>query len=430
MPPSSRFTPSSRRAAALLGAGCAAFFCTWLLGTSVARADLDADFNRCRADILRIGDNPRTPWETYCLGLAYQFAINRARDSAKALATLRKAAAQDFAPAQAVLGYMLERGLGTAPNPVEAVQWYRRAAQQNHDDGLMNLGRAYENGIGVARDLAQARSCYERAAALGNRPARDALAQLGRVSPPGEGGADEEFRRGSGLYKARDFAGAARVFSALAQRGHAPSQLQIGYQYANAEGVPRSDASAVQWYLKAAEQGYAPAQNNLGLFYEIGRGVREDWAQSARWFRASAEQDNSRGQFGLGRAYQFGIGVPQDRQEAIRWFDRAAAHGDDQANYWVNQLRSRGNFIGFRDGTEEQLVIAGKLRTDTQLVFAEPRGKTFHNSAERDRYMLTLRNITDYNEAFAAWSRASDRYGACKRGETGDSYCVSPGPRP
>jgi TPR repeat protein len=107
MLPSSPFTPSSRRKPALLGAGCAVFFCTWLLGASVARADLDADFNRCRADILRIGDNPRTPWETYCLGLSYQFAINRARDSAKALATLRKAAAQDFPPAQATLGYML-----------------------------------------------------------------------------------------------------------------------------------------------------------------------------------------------------------------------------------------------------------------------------------------------------------------------------------
>lgn len=411
-----------------VAAGTLALACAWLIGVSLAHADLDADFNKCRADILRIGESPKTPWETYCLGLSYQFAINRPRDSAKALTTLRRAATQGFAPAQAVLGYMLERGIGGAANPAEAAQWYQRAAQQNNDDGLLNMGRAYEHGIGVTRDLAQARSYYERAAALGNKPARDALAQLGR--PVAAGGMDQEFQRGSSLYKSKDFAGAARVFLALAERGHAPSQLQIGYQSANGEGVARSDAVAVQWYRKSADQGYAPAQNNLGLVYEIGRGVQEDWVQSARWYRASAEQDNSRGQFGLGRAYQFGIGVPQDRQEAIRWFDRAAAHGDDQANYWVNQLRSRGNFIGFRDNTEQQLVVGNKLRTDTQLVYAEPRGKTFHNSAERDRYVLALRNITDYNEAVAAWSRASDRYGACKRGETGDSYCVAPGPRP
>jgi uncharacterized protein len=326
---------------------------------------------------------------------------------------------------------MLERGIGGAVNLTEAVQWYQRAAQQNHDDGLFNLGRAYENGIGIGRDLGQARSYYERAAALGSKPARDALSNLGGAGTPrAAGGAEEEFRRGSALYKSKDVGGAAKIFLALAERGYAPAQLQIGYQYANGEGVARSDAQAVQWYRKSADQGYALAQNNLGLFYEIGRGVREDWVESARWYRASAAQDNSRGQFALGRAYQFGIGLPQDRQEAIRWFNRAASHGDDQATYWYNQLRSRGTFIGFRDSTEERVVIGDKLRTDTQLVFAEPTGRTFHNSAERDRYILSLRNRTDYNEAFAAWSRASDRYGACKRGETGDSYCVAPGPTP
>ena len=406
-----------------------ALACAWS-ATAVVHADLDADFNRCRGDIVRIGDNPRTLWETYCLGLSYQFALNRARDSVKALATLRRAAQQGYAPAQAVVGYMLERGIGAPASAADAVQWYRRAADQNHDEGLFNMGRAYEQGIGIPRDMAQARSFYERAVAVGSRTAREALAALGRAPTPWANGLDEEFRRGSASYKSRDFAGAARIFLSLAQRGHAPSQLQIGYQLANAEGVARNDVAAADWYRKAAEQGYPPAQNNLALFYEIGRGVREDWLQAARWYRASAEQNNARGLFGLGRAYQFGIGVPQSRQEAIRWFDRAAARGDDQANYWVNQLRSRGNFIGFRDQTEQQLVVGNKLRTDTQLVFAEPAGQTFRNSAERDRYVLRLRNITDYNEAMAAWSRASDRYAACKRGETGDSYCVAPGPQP
>jgi TPR repeat protein len=123
-----------------------------------ARADLDADVKRCRSDIVPIGEDPRSPYEQYCLGLSYQFALNRNRDSAKALTWLRRAAAQNLAPAQAVLGYMLEQGIGTAKNPAEAVQWYRRSAEQSDPDGLMNLGRAHEHGIGVARDLGQART--------------------------------------------------------------------------------------------------------------------------------------------------------------------------------------------------------------------------------------------------------------------------------
>ncbi|MCC6172115.1 MAG: sel1 repeat family protein [Gammaproteobacteria bacterium] len=153
-----------------------------LLGLVVVRqasADLNADFDRCRASIIQIGEHPRTADEAYCLGLCYQFAINRKRDSAKALEWLRRAANQRQAGAQAVLGYMLEQGIGAGRDPVQAFQWYQRSAQAGSDDGLVNLGRAYESGIGTARDVAWARGYHERAAAMGSEPARQALANLG-----------------------------------------------------------------------------------------------------------------------------------------------------------------------------------------------------------------------------------------------------------
>lgn len=403
----------------------------WLSTVCVppARADLEANVNRCRADIVRIGEDPRSPYEQYCLGLSYQFALNRKRDSARAVTWLQRAAAQNFAPAQAVLGYMLEQGIGTAKNPAEAAQWYRRSAEQNDPDGLMNLGRAYEHGIGLARDPGQARTYYERAASMGSAPAREALEGLGSP-PPARTAAQDEFARGAALYKSKDYAGAARIFRALADQGYAPAQLQIGSQYSRGEGVPRDDRLAAQWYRKAAEQGYAIAQNNLAESYEQGRGVPEDWAESLGWAKRSADQGSPYGMFLVGRAYQFGIGVPQSREEAIRWFDRAAAKGDNQADYWARWLRGRGNFIGFRNEEEQAFVIGGKLRTDTQLVFAEPRGIRFRTSAERQRYLRDLRGTTDRNEAMAAYNRRAERYAACKRGETGDSYCSEPGAPP
>jgi uncharacterized protein len=408
----------------------AALLALALCAVNEARADLDANVKRCRSDIVRIGEDPKSPYEQYCLGLSYQFALNRNRDSTKALNWLRRAAAQNFAPAQAVLGYMLEQGIGTAKNPAEAVQWYRRAAEQNDPDGLMNLGRAHEHGVGgVARDLGQARTYYERASSLGSAPAREALKGLGSASPA-PAAAQEEFARGATLYKSKDYAGAVRIFRGLADRGYAPAQLQIGSQYARGQGLPRDDRLASQWYRKAAEQNYAIAQNNLAENYEQGRGVPEDWAESRRWAKRSADQGNAYGMLLVGRAYQFGIGVPQSREEAVRWFERAAEKGDNQADYWARWLRGRGNFIGFRNDEEQAFVIGGKLRTDTQLVFAEPRGILFRTSAERQRYLRDLRGTTDRNEAMAAWNRRAERYAACKRGETGDSYCSEPGPPP
>jgi hypothetical protein len=168
------------------------------LGFSLdALADVEADLGRCRADIVRIGENPRTPAETYCVGLSHQFAINRRRDSARAIEWLRRSAGQGYAPAQAVLGYMLEQGIGAAKNPDEAFRWYQKAAAAGNDDGQFNLGRAYENGIGVARDLARARASYERAAAQGSRVAREALARLRSLQ------GRKVRRRGEGVPRAR-----------------------------------------------------------------------------------------------------------------------------------------------------------------------------------------------------------------------------------
>ena len=50
-----------------------------------------------------------------------------------------------------------------------------------------------------------------------------------------------------------------------AQRGDANAQYNLGWMYANGEGVPEDDTEAVKWYRLAAEKGHASAQANLDL---------------------------------------------------------------------------------------------------------------------------------------------------------------------
>ena len=45
-----------------------------------------------------------------------------------------------------------------------------------------------------------------------------------------------------------------------ADQGHAIAQYNLGWMYANGEGVPEDDAEAVRWYRLAADQGHADAQ--------------------------------------------------------------------------------------------------------------------------------------------------------------------------
>lgn len=207
-------------------------------------ADLNDDFAACRRTILQIGSDPRSPADQYCLGLSHAFALNHKKDRAQAAKWFRKAADQNHPAAQAVLGYLYEGGDGVKADPAEAAKWYRKAAEQNHTDGLFNLGRAYEQGIGLSKDLAQARTFYSKAAAAGSRDAQQALANLGKGPepvPPGQAQFDEGVR----LYKAKDYAGAAKVFQKLAEQGNPKAQLQIGYQYEFGEGVRQSHDEAV-----------------------------------------------------------------------------------------------------------------------------------------------------------------------------------------
>ncbi len=393
--------------------------------SSPARADLRADIPRCRNDILRLNENARGAWETYCVGLSHAFALNHKRDYAAAMTWFRKSAAQSYAPAQAIIGYQYEMGYGTAKDPAEAFRWYQRAAAQNLDDGLLHMGRAFEHGIGTAKDLAQARSYYQRAAALGFEPARDALKELGS-GPPAQTAQQARFAQGSQLYEGKDFGGAARIFGELANAGYAPAQMQLGYQYEFGEGLQRNPAEAAKWYRRSADQGYAAAQQNLGNLYEHGVGVNEDWVAAATWYRKGAEQGHSRSQLALGRAYQFGIGVPQSRQMAIQWFDRAANQGDDQANYTVNQLKSSGNFIGFRDDAERNLVIGHKLRTSMRLVYAETPRVAFRTAAQRNVYLRNIAAMADQDGADQRRAIAELNYRQCKEANLPGVHCAPP----
>jgi uncharacterized protein len=399
-----------------------------LLMPAVAYADANDDLAACRRIIVRLGDDSKAPADQYCMGLSYTYGLNHKKDFSNAVTWFRKASEQNYAPAQAWLGFFYEKGNGVKADPAEAVKWYRKSADQNNPDGLFHMGRAYENGIGVSKDLSQARTYYTKAEAAGARDASLALAGLGQA-PATLTPTQDQINEGLRLYKAKDFAGAAKVFQKLAAQGHPRGQYLIAYQYERGEGVRQSSEEALRWYRKSAEQGYAEAQNYLGQSYENGIGVKEDWAEAVRWIRKSAEQGNAEGQFLLGRVYQFGMTVPQNRQEAIRWFDMAGDQGHSQANYFSNHLKARNSYVGFRNDQEHAVVVGMKLRS--VILNIEPVGRAFNNSAERMAYLRQASNQADREEeAVRAEQNQISRkraYESCIKG--GASNCGDPGLR-
>ena len=151
---------------------------------------------------------------------------------------------------------------------------------------------------------------------------------------------------------------------ALAEQGNAVAQYNLGFRYANGDGVPQDDAEAERWYRLAAYQGHADAQYSLGLMYQLGYGVPEEDAEAERWYRLAADQGHVDAQLALGSMYSAGEGVPEDFVLAYMWYDIAAAGGGEGAQSSKDTLEERM--------TREQ--IAEGQRLSREWLEAHPPG--------------------------------------------------------
>ena len=89
-----------------------------------------------------------------------------------------------------------------------------------------------------------------------------------------------------------DYATALQEWRALAERGDAQAQHNLGVMYDEGYGVPVNDAEAVKWYRKAAEQGVATAQVILGFTYGTGAGIPMNYVNAYMWYSFAKAQGN------------------------------------------------------------------------------------------------------------------------------------------
>jgi TPR repeat protein len=119
-------------------------------------------------------------------------------------------------------------------------------------------------------------------------------------------------------------------------------------------------ATALRLWRPLAEQGDAEAQNNLGFAYADGQGVPQDYAEAVKWYRLAAEQGNAIAQYSLGFQYDKGQGVPQDYVQAHMWYNLAASRfSASEAEHRNKAIKNRD--IVARNMTPAQIAEAQKL---------------------------------------------------------------------
>ena len=106
-----------------------------------------------------------------------------AQDYAKALSTYMIAADEDYAPAQAQVGYIYQNALGVPADYAKAMEWNNRAAMQGNPEGQAQIGYLYQNGLGVTQNLDEAGRWYTRAKEGGSDWAAAMLEQTEATNP-------------------------------------------------------------------------------------------------------------------------------------------------------------------------------------------------------------------------------------------------------
>lgn len=364
----------------------AGIFLSVIFSTVTTVAEVRDDYRACEQRILSklkrgVAPQASNSTEEYCLGLGYWFESpgNRlSHDPEKAVYWHTRAVEHGSRQAQVALAYHYEKGHGVAVDLEKAATLYRSAADEGDVSAMFNLGRLYSIGRGVPKDEAESERWMQRAKQGGSSDAA-VDARKTRQYNELESQARGVFEAGHKAYQAKNYPEAVKLFDEARKAGNASASVALGQLYSQGLGVTKDDRMATELFREAAVRGHARAQAQLGLNYELGEGVAENWADAISWYQKSALQHDALGLFSMGRAYQFGIGVPQDRAIAVKIFEKAENQGERQAGFFARWLRDPGSCLGYINDAERE-KFAG--------LCSDPKGITFHSSAERRAWLV------------------------------------------
>ena len=64
----------------------------------------------------------------------------------------------------------------------------------------------------------------------------------------------------------------------------------LGHMYANGQGVPQSNETALEWFISSSDAGHPSGLYGLGYMYVSGQGVPQDHRRAFELFEEAAKQ--------------------------------------------------------------------------------------------------------------------------------------------
>jgi TPR repeat protein len=280
------------------------------------------------AALLNIAVAQGNPEAQYYLALLTRAGTGVTKDAVQAFELMKQSAEAGHTEAQHELSKAYAEGKGTDPDGAQALHWLHAAAEAGKTEAQFLLANALEHGQGAVLDKPEALRWYRRAAE-GGMPIAQRILGTKYLQGTDEVAADPDE--------------ALRWLSSAAHAGDPGAMNNLAIAYGGANGVPRNDTKALEWFRRASDTGLARATYSLAQYHEQGRGMAADLKAAALLYRLALEQGDERGALRLGYlAGQGALDTLVPPHFSVDWALAAARTGDADALAWLARQAEDG----------------------------------------------------------------------------------------
>lgn len=285
------------------------------------------------------------------------------KDAERAAYWLEQSANAGKPEAQANLGWLLLKGIGSSVDRASAHHWLTLAAAHDISQAALGLAEYYGDSTKPEYCESERSAWLQKSADGGNASAAFQLGSdlLKKAQSQEEHQKAEYYLQlatdrkhvvaayelGMLLIKSASTGSeverGAEYLRSSAKAGHVPASMALGDLYCRGDKLKPDLREAAHWFKSAADRGDIQAQFQTGTFYARGEGVARDLAHAARYFELSARGGHLVGALNAGIFYERGYGVTKNMEQAVKWLHVAADGGLPQAQVRLAQLLNLAN---------------------------------------------------------------------------------------
>ena len=166
---------------------------------------------------------------------------------------------------------------------------------------------------------------------------------------------EELYQEGLEAYSDSNYEAAFSYFRQAAEQGHTKAEYEVGFCYAEGDGVAMDDYKAAKWFRKAAIKGHMEAQFELAEFLEYEYyGDSYALKEAFGWYKKAADQGHLDSAFRVGKMYKYGAYTEQNYEKAMEYFRKVAFSKADAFDYPIeDSMREIGWLFYYGQGVEK-----------------------------------------------------------------------------